>query len=278
MPMSLLWRDATRLPVEAEGLRPNTLAALPATEAARQTVAVGNGSAELGELFRIEVDGDDGHLAIEGDLRHVHRIGEAMASGRLTIRGDVGAGLGVAMSGGQIDVEGSVGDWAGAEMRGGRLHVRGSAGRFLGSALPGSRLGMREGAILVEGSIGDDAGLAMRRGLIAVSGPAGDDLGHGMVAGSVFAFGPIGPRAGAGMKRGTLALFGRDDPSASRLPPTFVPSGRARPPFLTIYLRQLARWGFPVPEAAFSGTVERYNGDLAVQGQGEALVWCGGAG
>jgi formylmethanofuran dehydrogenase subunit C len=118
----------------------------------------------------------------------------------------------------------------------------------------------------------------MRRGLIAVSGPAGDDLGHAMVAGSIFAFGPIGLRAGAGMKRGTLALFGRDDAFAEGLPPTFMPSGRGRPPFLTIYLRQLVRWGFPVPGAAFSGALERYNGDLAVHGQGEVLVWCEGAG
>jgi formylmethanofuran dehydrogenase subunit C len=278
MPLTLLWRDATHLPVEAEGLRPDALSPLPAAEAARTTVAVGNGSAELGDLFQVEGDGEDGHLMIEGDLRHVRRIGEAMASGRLTIRGDVGAGLGNAMSGGLIEVQGAVGDWAGAEMRGGRLHIRGSAGRFLGSALPGSRLGMREGVILVEGSIGHDAGLAMRRGLIAVSGPSGDDLGRGMVAGSVFVFGPIGARGGAGMKRGTLALFGLDDPSVTALPPTFTPSGRSRPPFLTIYLWQLVRWGFPVPEAAFSGAVERYNGDLAVHGQGEALVWCGGAG
>ncbi len=94
MPLTLLWRDATRLPVEAEGLRPDALAALPAAEAARRAVAVGNGSAELGELFRVEGDGADGHLALEGDLRPVRRIGEAMAAGRLTIRGDVGAGSG----------------------------------------------------------------------------------------------------------------------------------------------------------------------------------------
>lgn len=267
MPLTLRWRDATRLPVEAQTLRPDGPAPLPSAH-----IPYGNGTAELGDLFQIEGDGGDGHLILEGDLRSLRSVGQGMASGRLTIQGDVGPGLGMQMSGGLIEVDGTVGDWAGAEMRGGRLYVRGSAGRFLGSALPGSRLGMRDGVILVEGDVGDDAGLAMRRGLIAVSGAMGDDLGHGLVAGSIFAFGAVGARAGAGMKRGTLALFGLGD-TLPGLPPGFVPSGRYRPPFLTIYLRQLAAWGFPVPASAFTGEPERYNGDLVVKGQGEALVW-----
>jgi formylmethanofuran dehydrogenase subunit C len=268
MPLMLQWRDATRLPVEAQTLRPDA-----DNLTSTSKLPVGNDTAEVGDLFQPEGDGADGHLVLEGDLRSLRGVGQGMASGRLTIRGDVGPGLGMQMSGGLIEVEGTVGDWAGAEMRGGRLLVRGSAGRFLGSALPGSRIGMRDGVILVDGSVGHDAGLAMRRGLLAVSGSVGDDLGHGLVAGSIVAFGAVGARVGAGMKRGTLALFGLADPTAPGLPPGFVATGRYRPPVLTIYLRQLAAWGFPVPASAFTGEPERYNGDLVVKGQGEALVW-----
>jgi formylmethanofuran dehydrogenase subunit C len=271
MPLTLRWRAATTLTVEAEGLRPDRLAALPAGAIARQAIRVGNTIAELGDLFAIEGEAGDGHLLLEGDLRRVDRIGQGMESGTLTIRGDVGTELGAEMSGGLIEVEGDVGDWAAAEMRGGTLRVRGRCGRSLGAAYPGSRRGMREGLILVDGSIGDDAGVAMRRGLIAVSGAAGDGLGRNMIAGSIFAFGPVGLRPGAGMKRGTLAFFGVDEPGGPTLLPTFVSSGRSRPPFLNLYLGQLRRWGFPVP--AFSGAMQRYNGDLIERGKGE--IWVG---
>ena len=89
-----------------------------------------------------------------------------------------------------------------------------------------------------------------------------------MVAGSLFAFGEVGASIGTGMKRGTIALFGSGSP---RIGPGFAASGRDRPTFVTIYLRQLREWGFPVPEAAFAGTLSRYNGDRAERGQGEIL-------
>ncbi len=69
------------------------------------------------------------------------------------------------------------------------------------------------------------------------------------------------------MKRGTIGLLGdRREPG-----PTFEPSGSLRPPVATILLRQLAEWGFLVPEAAFAGRFRRYNGDRSVGGQGE--IW-----
>ena len=173
------------------------------------------------------------------------------------------------MTGGTIDVEGSVGDWAGAALGGGLLRIKGNAGNFLGAAYPGSRIGMREGVILVEGNVGDDAGLAMRRGLIAIAGAAGDGLGRGMIAGSIFAFGPVGRRAGAGMKRGTLAFYGLPDPARPDLLPTFA-AERAIAPALPDDLPAggSRQWGFPVPETAFSGPLDRYNGDLGDQGPG----------
>ena len=74
------------------------------------------------------------------------------------------------------------------------------------------------------------------------------------------------------MKRGTLVFFGLPDPQNPPLLPTFVPAGRHRPPFLTLYLRRFREWGFPIPPSAFSCPVERYNGDLVEHGQGEILV------
>ncbi|HEV3165401.1 MAG TPA: formylmethanofuran dehydrogenase subunit C [Isosphaeraceae bacterium] len=273
MPLVLRWRSATTQTVEAEALRPDALAAHPTADIARLTLPVGSGSAELGELFHVEGDSSDGCVQVEGDLRRVHRLGAGMAAGTLMVRGDVGAHVGAGMIGGTLDVTGSAGPWAGAEMQGGLLRIQGSAGDGLGSAYAGSRRGMREGVILVEGSAGSDVGLAMRRGLIALAGRAGDGLGRAMIAGSIFTFGPVGRFPGMGMKRGTLALFGLDRPEPPPLLPTFLPSCRNRPPFLTIYLRQLSAWGFPVPQGAFSGSFQRYNGDLIDHGQGEVLVW-----
>jgi formylmethanofuran dehydrogenase subunit C len=272
MPLQLQWRGATSLPVAAEGLSPAALAALSPAERDRWPLRVGNRSVPLAELFRIDGSLDDGHLVLDGDLRQVRRLGSGMTTGNMTIWGDAGVELGAEMTGGTIEVEGSAGDWAGAALGGGLLRIKGNAGKFLGAAYPGSLRGMREGVILVEGTVGDEAGLLMRRGLIAIAGAAGDGLGRALIAGSIFAFGPIGRLAGAGMKRGTLALYGLPRPSEADLLPTFAPSGRLRPHFITIYLRRLREWGFPVPESAFSGPLDRYNGDLGTRGQGEVLI------
>jgi formylmethanofuran dehydrogenase subunit C len=71
------------------------------------------------------------------------------------------------------------------------------------------------------------------------------------------------------MKRGTIGLFG---PGPVDILPTFASAGRHRFPFLTIYLRRLKEWGFPVPLEVFSRELERYNGDLVEAGQGEILM------
>ncbi len=135
---------------------------------------------------------------------------------------------------------------------------------------------MREGVILVDGASGEEAGRRMRRGLIAIASSAtGDCPGRGMIAGSLFVFGTLGACPGVGMKRGTIAAFGADRPE---LLPTFADTGHYRFPFLAIYLKQLSRWGFPVPPDVFSLEMERYNGDLADDGQGEVLVRTGSNG
>ena len=272
MPLTLTWNGPIGRPIDGEGLRPETLSG-PAAEVARLWIPAGNGSIELGELFRVDGDGGDGLLIFEGDLRPVRGLASGMGSGRVVVRGDVGPRLGVGMLGGSIEVEGSAGDRAGAELRGGLIRIRGDAGNFLGAALPGSRLGMRGGAILVDGRAGEDAGLVMRRGLIAVLGALGEGAGRGMIAGSVFGFGSVGQGVGSGMKRGTVALFG---PGPGYEPsPTFEPSGHFQPHVVAVYLARLRALGLDLPEAAGRGPIRRYNGDRLEGGRGEILVAMG---
>ncbi len=267
MPLVMRWRGATSAPVGGEVIRPDGLGG-SVEEAARVSIPVGNGRAELAELFDLEGDGGDGQILLEGDLRTVHGLGAGMTSGRLEVRGDVGHRLGEAMAGGSIEVSGSVGSNAGADLIAGWIRVRGNAGANLGAARPGSRVGMRGGVILVDGSAGSGVGTAIRRGTIAVGGSVGEGAGRGMIAGSIFVGGSVAPGLGAGMKRGTIAILGSGPFEPG---PTFEPSGTLRPPVLTIYLRQLRDWGFPVPDAAFQASIRRYNGDRSLGGQGE--IW-----
>lgn len=270
MALTLRWLNATTFPVHGESLRPETFTAMDGGNIPRLRLPVGNTTAELGELFAISGKFDDAHLVLEGSMPSLGWIGRGMTAGRLSVRGNVGPGLGATMTGGTIDVIGNVGDAAGAGMRGGVLSVAGNAGHQLGAAEPGARLGMRDGVILVNGNVGDDVGLAMRRGVIAVAGTAAEGLGRGMIAGSIVVFGHAGKGAGNGMKRGTIALFSKT-PATPTFP--FRHACRYRPPVMTILLRSLQRHGLPVPTGAFGGAFERYNGDVLEGGRGELLVW-----
>ncbi|WP_165229913.1 formylmethanofuran dehydrogenase subunit C [Aquisphaera insulae] len=273
MSLTLTWLAATSLPVDGAPLRPDSLLGLGLDEVRRVSLKVGNRPAELGELF--EVRGDDGgddRLTVVGDLRGVRGIARGMTAGDLVVRGDAGPELGAEMAGGTIELHGSAGPYAGAEMRGGRLVIRGAAGDFLGAAYPGSRTGMRDGVILVDGTAGDDVGSLMRRGLIAVRGDAGEGLGRSMIAGTVVALGDVGRGLGAGMKRGSLVLPGLSTPPESVLPPTFERAGAFSAPFLAIYSRQMAAWGFEVPPEVSSRSLDRYNGDVLIGGRGEVLA------
>jgi formylmethanofuran dehydrogenase subunit C len=269
MALQLTWTGATGLPVEADALRPSALAGRSMAEVARLKLPLGNTTAVVGELFQVEGHAGDGVITLRGDLRSVSRLGAGLDAGVLRIEGEAGDHLGAGMTGGSIELSGSAGDWAGAELAGGLLRIRGRSANFLGAAYPGSRRGMRGGAILVDSHAGADAGLAMRRGLIAIGGDAGDGLGRAMIAGSIFTFGGTGLFPAAGMKRGTLALFANH---AVELPPTFARAGRFRPVFLTVYLRQLRAWGFPLSETAFATGFDRFTGDLLGGGQGEVLI------
>jgi formylmethanofuran dehydrogenase subunit C len=264
-------RGSFTVPLEAEVISPDVIAGQSLAQIGRLSVVQGNTQAPLEEFFTLEGEPDE-TIRLEGDFSGVKHIGAAMTRGRIEIRGNAGMHLGAGMRGGEIVVHGSVGDWVGAEMRGGLLRITGDAGHLLGAGYRGSEKGMRGGVIVVGGSVGNEAGCAMRRGLIAVGGGAGDFTGVMMIAGSIIVRGELGIRTGAGMKRGTIITYGGNGNPPALLP-TFRFDCTYRPPWIEIYLRQLAPLGFALPGTLHGGAYQRYSGDLADLGKGEILSW-----
>jgi formylmethanofuran dehydrogenase subunit C len=262
MTLTLTLREQPAVPLEADVLTPDRLAAASRAEIEALPVWHGNQRTRVGEFFAVSGAGDD--VRVEGDLSRVKFVGAGMTAGRLTVAGDVGTHAGAAMRGGELRVEGDAGDWAGAGMRGGTLVVRGSAGCQLGGVYPGERAGMRGGEIVVGGDAGARAGAGVRRGLIAVAGRVGDAAGLRMLAGTIVALGGLGPRAGAGMRRGSIVTMAPFTPLA-----TFVFSCVYRPPFLRLYLRRLQALGLAVP---LEGRYARWCGDGLELRRGELLI------
>lgn len=269
MTLEIVYRGATTVPVEVEGVTPDAVAGKTAAEVSQLPIHHGNEKLPLGELFSVSGDTTDGHMRWSGDLAGVHWIGAKMSTGSIVVRGDAGRHLGSEMSGGEIHVEGNAGDWVGGEMHGGLIRIGGRAGHLVGAAYRGSARGMTGGTILVRGGAGNEIGHTMRRGLIAIGGDAGDLAGFNMLAGTILLFGPSGIRHGAGMRRGTIGLFGDEFP---QLLPSFRRACRFRPDVLTLVFRYLRRWDFPVPDEVATGEFELHHGDLLEGGRGEILI------
>jgi formylmethanofuran dehydrogenase subunit C len=264
-------RGPFRVPLEAEVIGPDTLAGLSRSGIEQLLIVQGNAKIRLGEVFTVDGEPEE-TIRLDGDFSRVKYVGKGMTRGRIEIQGDAGMHLGAEMRGGEILVHGNAGDWAGAEMRGGHLAIEGQAGHLLGAGYRGSEKGMRGGTIVVAGDVGNEAGCAMRRGLIAVGGKAGDFTGVMMIAGTVIVLGELGIRTGAAMKRGTIISYGGNG-SPPALLPTFRFDCSYRPPWIELYLRELARRGLAVPDALHGGLYHRYSGDLTELGKGEILAW-----
>jgi formylmethanofuran dehydrogenase subunit C len=273
MPVRLVYRGQTNVPVEVEGIVPNVVRSLSLAEIEKLPIFHGNQQIVLGEFFSVSGDAADGQMEWEGDLSGVHWIGAKMTDGTIHISGPAGRHLGSEMSGGEIHADSNVGDWVGGEMRKGLIHVRGRAGHLVGAAYRGSAKGMVGGAILIQGEAGNEIGHTMRRGLIAIGGNAGDLAGFNMLAGTIVLFGETGIRHGAGMRRGTIAFL---DPRHPPLLPSFRRACRMRPEVLQLVLRYLERHQFPVDRQLFHSDVELYNGDMINGGRGEILLRCAG--
>lgn len=268
MPLVLTTRQPLDLSVEVETLHPLSLRELSTTDISRLTVAQGNRTIPVGELFDVErIGGDDEEIVFAGDTGRLKRIGEKLAGGRIVVDGPAGMHAGAMMTAGAIVVRGDAADWAGAEMRGGTLRIEGNAGDCLGAGYRGSRKGMRGGEIFVSGNAGDEVGTVLRRGLIAVVGNVGHACGFGMLAGSIVVFGRTAQQLGAGMKRGTIVCL---DPAA---PPDLLPTFRQacddQPTILRGLLKYLAGHGLPVVRDQLEGTFRRHCGDLLELGKGE---------
>ncbi len=265
--LTLTLTEAPSVPLEAEALTPDVIAALTLDEVRALPVYLGKRQRRVDDFFAVA--GEPGaEIEIRGDARRVKWIGRGMTRGVLRIDGHAGMHLGSAMTGGAIEVMGDAGDWLGAEMSGGTIRVHGNAGGQVGAAYRGSLSGMRDGTILIDGSAGLEVGMRMKRGTIVVGGPVRDFAGLQMKGGTIVLEGGAELRTGAWMNRGTIVSL-----TAIPLLPTFSYAATYNPTFLRLYARYLAGFGRALPYDERQGTYRRYIGDAAVPGRGEILVW-----
>jgi formylmethanofuran dehydrogenase subunit C len=105
----------------------------------------------------------------------------------------------------------------------------------------------------------------MKRGLIAIRGPVRDFAGLQMKGGTIVLMSGAEQRTAAWIQRGTVISL-----KPIKLLPTFAPACDYNPTFIRLYAKHLAPLGFSLP---LDGTYRRYNGDVAVPGKGEVLIW-----
>jgi formylmethanofuran dehydrogenase subunit C len=263
----LTLKESPHVPLEAELLTPDTIAALGHDELRALPVVLGKRQRRLDDFFEVEGPGSE-DLEIRGDVGRVKWIGRGMTRGRIRIVGNAGMHLGAYVRGGTIEVTGNASDWVGAEMRGGVIRVGGDAGGQIGAAYRGSLSGMNGGTILIEGSAGIEVGMRMRRGIIAVKGRVRDFAGLQMKGGTIVLMGGAEIRTGAWMVRGTIVSL-----APVRLLPTFAHACEYNPAFLRVYAKHLQAFGFRIPSDVRDGAYQRYTGDTSVPGKGEILLW-----
>ena len=276
--MKELWltpKQMPSIPVEAEVICPDAVAAKTLEEVMALKVYVGNSTHLLGEFF--EVEGEvadkpaDQMIVVDGSVPTVKYIGAKMAEGKILVKGCAGMHTGAQMSGGELIVEENTRDWAGAEMKGGLLRIGGDSRNQTGAAYRGSSEGMTGGCIVVDGDTGLETGAFMRRGMIVVRGNAAPFAGVHMNGGEIFVFGRAERRIGAEAKGngGFIACLG----GVEAVLPTYVYDTTYRPTFMKLYLRQL-RDELGIDEATkfIDAPFSRYRGDLAVGGNAEILI------
>ena len=250
MPLILRWRDATTLARRGRGLTPEAFLGRCRRPSGRAGRPRRQRAAELGDLFAVEGDGSDDGLTSRRRPPAGPRARPGDGRGDADDPGRRRAGARGGDDGRDDRGRGAAGDWAGAEMRGGPAADPGRR-RAVRSGRPtrGAGSGCARGSSWSTGDVGrrrragDAPGPDRGRGAAS-----GDGLGRGMIAGSIFAL-RAGRPAGRG---GDEAGDARPVRAADRRPSCCRRSRRAGVtglPFLTIYLRQLAALGFPVPGA-----------------------------
>src|SRR5437773_11828470 len=156
--ITLTLKEQPSVPLEAEMLSPDVMAARSHEAIRALPVYLGKRQRRLDEFFEIDGEASD-ELQIHGDAVKVKWIGRGMTRGRITIAGNAGMHLGAYMKGGTIEVSGNASDWIGAEMSGGLIKIGGNAGGQVGAAYRGSLAGMTNGTILIEGTAGLEVGM-----------------------------------------------------------------------------------------------------------------------
>jgi formylmethanofuran dehydrogenase subunit C len=263
----LTLKEPPHVPLEAEVLSPDVIAALSHEEVRALPIVLGKRQYRLEDFF--EVEGAPGlDLEIHGDVGRVKWIGRCMSKGRISIRGNAGMHLGAHMKGGTIEVTGNTSDWVGAEMSGGLIRIGGNAGGQIGAAYRGGNTGMEGGTILIGGTAGIEIGMRMRRGIIVVGGKVRDFAGLQMKGGTIVLLGGAEIRTGAWMVRGTIISL-----LPIKLLPTYTYSCNYHPSFVHLYARHLNSLGISIPHDVKKGKYQRYMGDSSVPGKGEILIW-----
>ena len=239
----------------------------------KHKLSVGNDNVEIGELFNISGNISDLHVVIENPTTKMDYVGSALPRGyQLTVNGNVGHFAGAELAGGIISINGDVQDYAACSMNKGFVEVSGGAGDYLGSAKTGEKKGMFGGTVLVHENAGNFTGDLMRRGTIMVVGNIGDYCGSRMIAGTITNLGTIGKQVGVGMRRGTILLPHKPKDVITG----FHDCGRHSLGYLTLLLHELRRYKSTFQSLhPMRRRVQRYQGDAAVNGQGEMLIWIG---
>jgi formylmethanofuran dehydrogenase subunit C len=265
--ITLTLQEQPTVPLEAEVISPDLFVDLSNDEIRNLTVYHGKRQRPLGDFFSVEGERSD-ELVLQGDLHRVRWLGRGMTRGSLTVHGSVGMHLGARMRGGRIEVFGDAGDWIGAEMKQGFIHVHGNGGGQIGAAYRGSMSGMRNGTIIVDGSAGLEVGMRMRRGTIVIRGRAKDFTGLQMKGGTIVLCEGAEIRTGAWMARGTIISL-----QPLHLLPTFSYGCAHVPLFINLLANYLAPLGVSLPSDRSTGIYRQYQGDAAVPGKGELLLW-----
>jgi formylmethanofuran dehydrogenase subunit C len=268
--ITLTLKEQPSVPLEAEVLSPDAMAALANDAIRALPVYLGKKLCRVDDFFTVEGEASD-ELKIHGDARKIKWIGRGMTRGRITIVGNAGMHLGAYMTGGAIEVSGNASDWLGGEMAGGLIRISGNSGGQVGAAYRGSRAGMTGGTIIVEGTAGLEVGMRMKRGTIVIGGMARDFAGLEMKGGTIVLLSGAEIRAGAWMMRGTIVSL-RPIP----LLPSFLYSSTYNPTFLRLYAKHLGTLGFTIPHEERDGAYQRYTGDTSLPGKGEILIWKSG--
>ena len=265
--ITLTLKEQPDVPLEAEVLSPDAMAALAHDAIRGLPVYLGKKLCRVDDFFAVEGEASD-ELRICGDARKVKWIGRGMTRGRINIVGNAGMHLGAYMTGGAIEVSGNASDWLGGEMTGGLIRVRGNSGGQVGAAYRGSRAGMTGGTILVEGTAGLEVGMRMKRGTIVVGGMVRDFAGLEMRGGTIVLLSGAEIRTGAWMMRGTIVSL-----KPISLLPSFLYASTYNPTFLRLYAKHLGALGFAIPYEEQDGAYQRYTGDTSIPGKGEILIW-----